>query len=117
MSRGLAGWAVFAEGGSCDRLGIALWPCRWAALTKCDQDDVLDVLANSMFLLRLMACVAMAFLYCVAGAILWKCVNASSSFSRGRRTLCADAFSWQAQHFVAQCRWFLMDRSVRTAQT
>ena len=50
---------MFAEGGSCDRLGIALWPCRWAALTKCDQDDVLDGLANSMFLLRLMACVAM----------------------------------------------------------
>ena len=78
---------------------------------------MLDVLANSMFLLRLMACVAMAFLYCVAVAILWKCVNASASFSRGRHTLCADAFSWQAQHFVTQRRWFLMNRSVRTAQT
>ena len=58
-----------------------------------------------------------AFLYCVAVAILWKCANASASFSRGRHTLCADAFSWQAQQFVTQRRWFLMNRSVRTAQT
>ena len=48
-----------------------------------------SVLANSVFLLRFVTCVAVAFAFCVAGAILWKRVNASISFSRGRRsTLC-----------------------------
>ena len=68
--------------------GIALLPCRWAALTKCDPDAVLEVafLANSVFLLRFVTCVAIARRFPVASA-----------------TLCAGTFhiiSWQALHFV-----------------
>ena len=50
----------------------SLKPHHWAALTKCDQDDVLevDILANSMLLLRFVTYVEVAFAFCVAGAIL-----------------------------------------------
>ena len=43
-------------------------------------------------------------MFCVAGAILWKRVNASVSFSRGRcRALHRGfALAWQAHHFVAR---------------
>ena len=50
------------------------------ALTKCDQDDVLeaDFLANSVFLLRFVTCVEVTFAFCVAGAIL--CAGAFYKF-------------------------------------
>ena len=52
-------------------------PHHWAALTKCDPDDVLEVnfLANSMLLLRFVTCVEVAFAFCVAGAILFGSVS------------------------------------------
>ena len=54
-------------------------PHHGAALTECDQDDVLqvDFLANSVLLLGFVTCGC-------ACAILWKCVNVSVSFARGR---------------------------------
>ena len=38
---------------------------HWAALTKCDQDDVLEVdfLANSVILLRFVTCMEVAFAF------------------------------------------------------
>ncbi len=47
-------------------------PHHWAALTKCDQDDVLEVafLANSARLLRFVTCTEVAVAFCVAGKIL-----------------------------------------------
>ena len=59
------------NGSQRDRNEVAK-PHQWVALTKCDKDDVLEVdfLANSMLLLRFVTRVAVAFAFCVAGAIL-----------------------------------------------
>ena len=66
-------------------------PHNWAALTKCDQDDVLEVdfLANSVLSLRFATCFDVALAFCAASAILLKRVNGSVLFSCcGRGTLC-----------------------------
>ena len=59
------------------------------------QNDLLewDFLANTSFLCRFVTRVAMMFACCVAGAILWKPVNVTVSFSRGRRSIC-DVAQW-----------------------
>ena len=87
---------MFADGGCCVRRpspavaavpGIALLPCRWAALTKCDKMICwMSIFSQIICFLRVVTCIAMAFAFCVAGAILWKRVNASLFCSRGRRS-------------------------------
>ena len=69
-------------------------------------------LANSVFLLRFVTCVEVAFAFCVAGAIYLPSVS-----------IVASRFSWQVQ-FCGRCSilWrgeggVLMNRNVRAAQT
>ena len=53
----------------------------------------MDFLANSIVLWRFATCVGMAFACCVAGAILWKCVNVlPCRFLVAGTALSADAF-------------------------
>jgi len=54
-------------------------PRHWAALSKCDQDDMLEVdfLTNSVLLLCFLACVEVAFEFCVAGVEVRKLLEKS----------------------------------------
>ena len=87
-------------------------PHHWAALTKCDPDDVLEVnfLANSMLLLRFVTCVEVAFAFCVACRCntleACQCDGVFFSWPAQHSVHVHFGISWQAQHFVtcAQCQ-------------
>ena len=82
-------------------------PHHWAALAKCDQDDVLDVdfLAHSVFLLRFVACVDSSVRVLRGRHNILKGVTVAASFSPGKRSmeqhfvLVHFTISRQAQHF------------------
>ena len=81
--------------------------CHWAVHSHCDTILSFKVwkveeVSHSFWRSQVTKC-EVIFVFCVTGAILWQCVNASVTFFRGRRsTLWCDLFamSWQAQHFV-----------------
>ena len=60
-----------------------------------------DFLANSIVLCRFVTCVAMMIACCVAGAILWKPVNVTVSFSSGRRSaLCLCVLQFRGRRSI-----------------
>ena len=60
-----------------------------------------DFFANSVVFCRFVTCVVIMFACCVAGAIVWKPVNVTMSFSSGRRsTLCLCVLQFRGKRAI-----------------